>query len=163
MSEGPNVLIELWPVTAHQGKIWAMTQGAPLLSPPLTRKQSPDEMVSSLLEAERLRGETLLWHSTSWRHDPFRSAVLLTYVAAMQFPANRIAWDEVRPPDGLITPSNATAAVVHSPEEVLWHALRHVSFLVHNDAVVNSTLGATWSDAVDRLPFTLAGQLKTCS
>lgn len=123
--------------------------------------RQPGDLV---LEAAQRYGLTpLLVHSTSWRYDDGR--LILTYVAVVERPAELdhgladqpieraelARGDALRPPETV-----ATAQVVE-------HALRHLSWLARDDAVVGEALGR-WTPVLDAYvpePFRAFGESAT--
>jgi hypothetical protein len=99
----------------------------------------PVEVVARL--ARNLMGEPLLVHSTSWRRA--RGSVILSFVVVNrgdQAP-------ELGVPIGradLARSGATTAPQTIASEQVLEHGLRHLAWLVNDDAVVRSTLGDDW-------------------
>jgi hypothetical protein len=109
----------------------------------------PTSVVTSLTRGNL--GQPLVVHSTSWRQD--RSAVVLTFVAVM--PAETV--------DGLasvpvgraqLARGEAAAAPARiESAQVVEHALRHLAWLIRDDAVVAERLGPPWQQAlVDYAP-----------
>jgi hypothetical protein len=87
-------------------------------------------------------GEPLLVHSTSWRRA--RGAVILSFVVV-----NRDGQAPHLPgiPIGRVELARSGAA--HAPatiayQQVLEHGLRHLAWLMDDDAVVRSALGERW-------------------
>ena len=101
----------------------------------------PVEVVHRL--ARDLMGEPLLVHSTSWRRA--RGAVILSFVVvnrddqALDLPGIPIGRAE-------LARSGAThAPVTIAHQQVLEHGLRHLAWLLADDAVVRSVLSEDWS------------------
>lgn len=87
-------------------------------------------------------GEPLLVHSTSWRRA--RGSVILSFVVVNH---DDQATEIVGLPIGRaeLARSEAThapAAIAH--QQVLEHGLRHLAWLVKDDATVRSALSDTW-------------------
>ncbi|MEX2459277.1 MAG: hypothetical protein WD770_09865 [Actinomycetota bacterium] len=108
----------------------------------------PGELVVEAAARYGLRA--LLVHSTSWRHE--ESRVVITYLAVVEPP------DELSPhladePDGRSDLARGDAfgppPEIRVPH-VLEHALRHLAWLVKDDAVVRDTLGDTWGASLER-------------
>jgi hypothetical protein len=102
--------------------------------------EDPVEVVHRL--ARGLMGEPLLVHSTSWRRA--RGAVILSFVVV-----NRDGQAPHLPgiPIGRVELARSGAA--HAPatiayQQVLEHGLRHLAWLMDDDAVVRSALGDRW-------------------
>lgn len=104
----------------------------------------PVEVVARL--SRNLMGEPLLVHSTSWRRA--RGSVILTFVVvnrAGQAPELRgipIGRAE-------LARSGAThAPVAIAYRQVLEHGLRHLAWLVNDDATVRSVLSPEWKQVL---------------
>lgn len=92
--------------------------------------------------ARKNLGEPLLVHSTSWRRD--RAAVILTFVCVVPPTAvDGFASTPVRRAE-LARGGTTSAAERIGWEQVTEHALRHLAWLVDDDAVVADALGGTW-------------------
>ncbi len=104
----------------------------------------PVEVVSRL--SRNLMGEPLLVHSTSWRRA--RASVILSFVVVNR--ANQAA--ELRGiPIGraaLARSGATTAPVAIGFGQVLEHGLRHLAWLVNDDATVRSVLGLEWKQVL---------------
>jgi hypothetical protein len=100
----------------------------------------PVEVVHRL--ARNLMGEPLLVHSTSWRRA--RGSVVLSFVVvnrddqAAELPGIPVGRAELARSGA----THAPAAIAH--QQVLEHGLRHLAWLVEDDAVVRSVLGEGW-------------------
>jgi hypothetical protein len=96
-------------------------------------------------------GEPMLVHSTSWRRD--RDAVILTFVAVAP-PASACGLAATPVRRATLARGTATAAADGIAwEQVVEHALRHLSWLVEDDAVVADAVGPGWRHAlVDYTP-----------
>lgn len=92
-------------------------------------------------------GEPLVVHSTSWRQD--RAAVVLTFVAVL--PAHIVReLDSVSVDRAELARGAADAAPARIEwQQVVEHGLRHLAWLVRDDAVVSAQLGPTWAAALD--------------
>jgi hypothetical protein len=104
----------------------------------------PTQVVARMVRSNV--GEPLVVHSTSWRRD--RDAVVLTFVAVMPPEAvEGLASEPVGRID--LARGEATAA----PGSIAWqqvaeHGLRHLAWLVRDDAVVADQLGPHWAEAL---------------
>ena len=106
--------------------------------------EDPVEVVRRL--ATNLMGEPLLVHSTSWRRA--RGSVILSFVVVnADAQAPQLAGVPVARAD--LARSEATSAPPSiAYQQVLEHGLRHLAWLVADDAVVRSTLSPEWKDAL---------------
>jgi hypothetical protein len=100
----------------------------------------PVELVSRL--SKNLMGDPLLVHSTSWRRA--RGSVILSFVVvnrdgqAPELPGIPIGRAE-------LARSDATRAPVRiDHQQVLEHGLRHLAWLVKDDATVRTALSSEW-------------------
>lgn len=93
-----------------------------------------------------LMGEPLLVHSTSWRRA--RGSVILSFVVVNRddqapelaaIPVGRV---------GLARSGAVRAAAAITHEQVLEHGLRHLAWLVGDDATVRSVLSEDWKRAL---------------
>jgi hypothetical protein len=110
----------------------------------LADAEHPVEVVDRV--ARDLLGEPLLVHSTSWRRD--RGAVVLTFLVVVEADA-LAAWaaaDVGRQDLARSTAHAAPAAIAEN--QVLEHALRHLAWLAHDDAVVGAVLSEAWHEAL---------------
>lgn len=106
--------------------------------------QDPVEVVGRL--SRNLMGEPLLVHSTSWRRA--RGSVILSFVVvnrddqAPELPGIPIGRAEL-----------ARSGATHAPisiayQQVLEHGLRHLAWLVEDDATVRSVLSEEWKQVL---------------
>lgn len=102
--------------------------------------EDPVEVVGRLSRA--LMGEPLLVHSTSWRRA--RASVILTFVVVNRDEqATELAGIPIERAE--LARSGAThAAMVIAHQQVLEHGLRHLAWLVKDDATVRSVLSDDW-------------------
>jgi len=162
MLEPMTVRVEVWPVVADEVGLWLISGD--------DAWRSDNVMADSDLhfEVEFLLGgygitETNALHSTSWR--PQGTAVILTYMAAMEVGGfARDYWPSAQP----ITPALAEAVgkpPTHAPTEppvprfidVLFHGLRHLHYLMDNDATNATALGDLWQRHLEPFRPALAG------
>ncbi len=102
--------------------------------------EDPLEVVTRL--STNLMGPPLLVHSTSWRRD--RGTVLLSFVVVI---AEEQAPEQSGIPIGraALARSTATAApTAITPDQVIEHGLRHLSWLAIEDETVRDTLSPGW-------------------
>ncbi len=106
--------------------------------------QDPVEAVGRL--SRDLLGEPLLLHSTSWRRA--RGAVILSFVIvnrdeqAAHLPGIPIERVELARSGATSAPATIAA------RQVLEHGLRHLAWLVEDDATVRCVLSAAWRRAL---------------
>ncbi|MGQ0848137.1 MAG: hypothetical protein ACT4OP_03320 [Actinomycetota bacterium] len=83
-------------------------------------------------------------HSTSWRWES--SAVVLTFIGVVDLEPNL----ELLPivPTELARGESDSAPERIDSDQVLYHALRHLAWLVREDEVVRSALDAGWQQAL---------------
>jgi hypothetical protein len=104
----------------------------------------PVEVVARL--AGNLMGEPLLVHSTSWRRA--RGSVILSFVVvngsgqAPELEGIAIGRADL----ARSTATRAPVAIAH--QQVLEHGLRHLAWLVEDDATVRNAVGAEWTAAL---------------
>lgn len=132
--------LELLIVHAGAG---SLVQLRPIHAPSLQLGWPPARTAESILVTvlDRYGLATRALHSTSWRQDGDR--VVLTYLAVVREPAagnpNLVA-EPVRRAD--LARGSATAAPgAILVEQVLEHALRHLAWLVEDDAAVKAAVG----------------------
>ena len=104
----------------------------------------PVEVVSRL--SRNLMGEPLLVHSTSWRRA--RGSVILSFVVV-----NRADQAPELPGIPIGRAELARSGATHSPvaiayRQVLEHGLRHLAWLVNDDATVRSLLSQEWKQVL---------------
>jgi hypothetical protein len=104
----------------------------------------PVEVVGRL--AKNLMGDPLLVHSTSWRRA--RGSVILSFVVvnrdgqAPELPGIPIGRAKLARSDA----THAPMAIDH--QQVLEHGLRHLAWLVNDDATVRAVLSSEWKDVL---------------
>lgn len=104
----------------------------------------PVEVVGRL--SRNLMGEPLLVHSTSWRRA--RGSVILSFVVvnrddqAPELPGIPIGRAELARSGA----TRAPAAIAY--QQVLEHGLRHLAWLVRDDATVRSVLSDRWQEVL---------------
>jgi len=150
---GARVSIELFPVYAR-----AQGAGADIfaLHPPRAAswmlafdgKTHPHEVVRAAMASE-LRSESLVVHSTSWRHDAEGRALILTYVAVIAERSPPRGFVEQRVERAPLARGSATTPPARIlTEAVLSHAMEHLAWLVRVDPAVRSALPPEWATAL---------------
>ena len=108
--------------------------------------REPADLVLAALARYGLR--PIVVHSTSWRSEPGR--IVLSYAAAVETPdvlSPFLAAEPIGRVD--LARGEATAApAAIGTLQVLEHALRHLSWLIHDDPAIRDALGA-WSSDLD--------------
>jgi hypothetical protein len=104
----------------------------------------PVETVTRMVRANI--GEPIVVHSTSWRRD--RSAVILSFVVvvnrelAAPFESVSVARAELARSEATTAPESIRSA------QVIEYGLRHLAWLVRDDAVVREELRDGWAEAL---------------
>ena len=109
--------------------------------------RSPEEVAARAMEQLGLR--PLVLHSTSWRHSG--GEVVLTYLAVVDPAAvPPDSWEAAAVRHVELARGEATAPPpAIGVAQVLEHALRHLSWLVGDDAVIATAL-PDWTDVLKR-------------
>jgi hypothetical protein len=134
--------LEVLPITLREGRIeWLRPEHADSLRVGWRAGARPADLVVAALETYGLQPR--LVHSTSWRHEGER--VVLTYVAVVpeeQAPAGDDGPLAAAPVGHVdLARGSATGAPVQVEiEQVVEHALRHLSWLSKDDPVVQTEL-----------------------
>jgi hypothetical protein len=142
--EGP-VQAEVFVVFLSEGSIFLSGPCGPeawLIE--LGADDDPVEAVTRLTRSNV--GEPIVVHSTSWRRD--RDAVILSFVVVIRREA-AAEMDSVAVGRSDLArggASSAPDAIDH--HQVLEHGLRHLAWLVRDDAVVKEELGEPWAEAL---------------
>lgn len=108
----------------------------------LGRMDHPVEVVDRIVRD--VVGPPLLVHSTSWRRDDERGAVILSFVVVI---GRTLVGSMASVPIGRaeLARSGATAAPAQiDHEQVVEHGLRHLAWLAVDDPVVRAELPADW-------------------
>ena len=126
-----------------------LRSGAPELAGPcgpdpwyieLGEDDDPVEVVSRL--SQNLLGPSLLVHSTSWRRA--RGSVILSFIVVIG-DAQALELEGIPIARAELARSGAThAARSIATAQVVEHGLRHLSWLTHDDATVQSVLSPEW-------------------
>lgn len=106
-----------------------------------------DDPVETVTRLVRMNlGDPIVVHSTSWRRS--RDAVLLTFVVVVESRSAE-AFEKVRVERSELARSRATAAPAEiAMQQVIEHGLRHLAWLVRDDAVVKAALAEGWPEAL---------------
>lgn len=147
--EPKQVRGEIWPLAVDRTRLWLITGESSILTkclPP--HRPVHDEVV---VELERRAIEpVVLVHSTSWREDQALNAVALTYVAAVEATwcpedSIRTRWPSATPISSDLLSKDRPRVTVGGADaprprqvDVLFHALRHLTFLMHTDRCARS-------------------------
>jgi hypothetical protein len=160
MSDRPMVVeAEVWPVAADKVGLWLLEPTGAWPCEPVADDREPHDDARLELIRKQAWSDTLALHSTSWRveynEDTDRNYLRVTYLAAIDCGGLvREAWPEAV----AITTAAADAELgrvpTHSPVEapavrhfdVLFHALRHLRFLLVSDATVADALTGDWGE-----------------
>ena len=98
-------------------------------------------------ELERRELSPIVVHSTSWRMEGER--LVLSYVAVVADPGSDAGFGEAHVrPHNLVRGTAIAAPAAIRLEEVVEHALRHLAWLVRDDAAVRNALGGGWLEAL---------------
>ncbi|MGH7765120.1 MAG: hypothetical protein ACREOM_11975 [Candidatus Dormibacteraceae bacterium] len=128
--------LEILPICLNVGRLfWLKPMHAASLQVGLNPSAEPAEVVLDVLSWYPL--DPLVVHSTSWRHEEGR--VILTYAAAVNPPATLPTGSLVELPVARADLARGEASSAPGSigvEAVLEHALRHLSWLVHDDPAV---------------------------
>ena len=138
------------PVQAEVFVLWLGDTGINLTGPcgpegwyiELGEDDDPVEVVTRLVRSNV--GEPVVVHSTSWRRS--RDAVILSFVVVI---GAELGSTMESAPVGRaeLARSTATAAPPSiETTQVVEHGLRHLAWLVRDDLVVRSELGAAWAE-----------------
>ena len=164
MAENMPVFVEVWPLAADEKGIW-LTSGDDAWRSTLAvpSDSEPHAEVELVLGAHGASQEAILIHSTSWRVDGPR--LILTYVAVLyagEIVRNR--WTDARPISlrladavGNPTPTAPTEPPIPRYIDVLMHGIRHLRFLMDNDATAANALRNPWPNHLGSLSPALAG------
>jgi len=164
--ERKPVRAEVWPLAADGQGIWLCSGDRPWLTDPVDSDLAVHDVVAGEVwrrSPPEHPGRTLL-HSTSWRDGD--DGLTVTYVAVMptlgQFVVD--VWRRAKPVSDLLidvvgAPEPHGAARVPMPRDVdvLHHAVRHLTFLLHTDSEAAAALVGPWRVALEGFAPALAG------
>ena len=140
--------LEILVVMLAEGRLfWLKPIHAPSLRVGLPRKTQPNDFVIEVIDSYPLLPRVV--HSTSWRYD--QGDVVLTYIVVIDphddlppgsLEPREVERSEVARGDSMAPPRSITVAAV------LEHAIRHLSWLVKDDAAIAAAL-ADWSGVLE--------------
>jgi hypothetical protein len=146
-----TVTVEVWPVAADETGIWLLSPDGPWPSPPIPADSEPHMAVElELIQHTVNLADVAVIHSTSWRTE--HTSAILTYVAVVRTEGLVVGeWPDARPVS-LELANHVGRPPTHGPMEppapryvdVLYHALRHLRFLLTSDATVAAALTEAW-------------------
>jgi hypothetical protein len=159
--EAMNVSVEVWACAADQNAIWLVSEDA-WRSPPIPADSEPHFEVELTLAGHDHHRPSLL-HSTSWR--PQGPTIVLSYIAVLpcdglvldQWPGALPVPPELLPAVGNPFPHGAAEVPVPRYIDVLFHALRHLRFLIDTDATARAVLAGYWAEHLAQLEPALSG------
>jgi len=143
--------IEVLPVLLRDGRIWSLSPehaGSFVVGWPANAR--PEDV--AVRAVKQLGMETVVLHSTSWRH--VAKEVVLTYIAVVtpdstppeSWQIGEVARSQLARGDATAPPSSIGVA------QVLEHALRHLAWLREDDPTISRLL-ADWKSALaDYIP-----------
>jgi hypothetical protein len=100
----------------------------------------PVEVVTRL--ARNALGAPRLVHSTSWRRDPERDTIILSFVVVVDSAGEMESVPIGRSELARSSATAAPAAIDYS--QVIEHGLRHLAWLAKDDPVVSEELSPSW-------------------
>jgi hypothetical protein len=164
MSEPMTVHAEVWPIAADDQGLW-LVSGEDAWRPglPVMGDDEIHAVVEGILTEHDALDDVVLLHSTSWRPDTW--GLMLTYVAIVQCPGSvRASWPDAKPISPLLVHATgrppthgATEAPLPRWSDVLLHSLRHLAFLLENDATAAAVMDEHWRRHLSVLEPALAG------
>ena len=140
--------LEILPVALLDGSLlWFKPVHAPSLRVGLPREAEPSDFVLEVIGSYPLRPRVV--HSTSWRYEEGR--IVLTYIVVVEatdgLPPGSLEAVEVQRAEVDRGESMAPPESIHLAA-VLEHALRHLSWLIREDAAIAAAL-PSWSGVLD--------------
>jgi hypothetical protein len=146
-----TVVTEVWPLAADQTGIWLLAPEGPWPSEPIPADSEPHVAAElELIQHTVNLGDVAALHSTSWRTEG--TSVVLTYVAVIRCAGLVLTdWPQARPVTTDLA-RHVGRPPTHGPldppapryVDVLYHALRHLAFLLPRDATVAAALPGVW-------------------
>lgn len=146
-----TVRVEVWPLAADDLGIWLVSgEDAWRPSLPVMSDSEPHAEVELELASRGVKEHLILLHSPSWRPDG--PSMVVTYVAVLQpndlvidtWPAARPMSTTVVDQAGLPGPGPTIDPPTPRYIDVLMHAVRHLRFLLDNDAGARGALAEPW-------------------
>lgn len=161
--EPMNIVVEVWPVAADEAGLWLVSGGDAWRSGVVMADGDVHFEVEMLLSEHGIDPDGAVIHSTSWHPDG--PSIVLTYMVALTaggFALDR--WPNAAP----VTPDLADAEgkpPTHAANEapvprlldVLFHGLRHLSYLMKTDAENAAAMGGLWQRQLEPFEPALAG------
>jgi hypothetical protein len=146
-----TVVTEVWPLAADQTGIWLLAPEGPWPSEPIPADSEPHMAAElELIQHTVNLADVAVLHSTSWRTE--HTSAILTYAAAIRVAGLVLdSWPGARP-ISLELANHVGRPPTHGPldppapryVDVLYHALRHLRFLLVTDATVAAALTEAW-------------------
>ena len=150
MLEPMAVRVEVWPVAADDLGIWLISGDDAWRTGTVPADNEPHAELEALLHDRGALDSAAVLHSTSWRVDG--PHVFLTYMAVIRTDdLVRATWPAALPivaelPDAVGKPPTHAPTEPPAPRyiDVLMHGLRHLRFLLDNDATNAAALPDIW-------------------
>jgi hypothetical protein len=146
-----SVVAEAWPVAADEAGIWLISgTGAWYPDTEVMSDSLPHFEVELALHEHGIKDKPAAMHSTSWRVEGMN--LVVAYMAVIR-PINfvREEWPGALPitiemSEMVGKPPTHAANEPPGPRhiDVLMHGLRHLRFLMDNDATIAAAMGDTW-------------------
>lgn len=159
MANPMSVVAEVWPVAADEAGIWLLSgTGAWYPHDVVMSDSLPHFEVELVLHEHGIKARPAVMHSTSWRVDGM--SLMVVYLAVIK-PASfvREEWPDALPitidlADAVGKPPTHAANEPPTPRhvDVLMHGLRHLRFLMDNDATIAAAMSDAWQRHLE--PFT---------
>lgn len=153
---------EVWPLSADAQGIWLVSGTRPWVSGDIRADQDEHEVVESILEEHHARGAAKIIHSTSWR--PSGTCALHSWVAMLCCPDVHDHWPGAQPVSmdllgavGYPAPHAADDVPLPRDIDVLFHAVRHLSFLLAMDGEAAAQMPEVWKRHLRSWEPALAG------
>ncbi len=143
-----GALVEIIPVSLERcGLVWLRPSRVRSWTVLWSPSSHPRQIVLDRLSEAGLQPAVV--HSTSWRHGEGR--LLLTHLAVLGSPPSRIeGFDAVPVRRCALARGGATSPPASiDVDQVVEHALRHLAWLMRDDALVQRCLGAPWRRVLD--------------
>jgi len=147
MAVNQNIgVVEVLPLVLRDGRVLrCLSDGLASWQAAFAGASHPGDVARAELERRGL--SPIVVHSTSWRMELGR--LVLSYVAVVADPGYEAEFGEAQvEPDGLARGTATDAPANIDLDDVLEHALRHLAWLVQDDAAVRDALSAGWLEAL---------------